>query len=79
MSSIKHDYDVDRVARALGVSLETARRWLREGLLTRDGRRVRLAGRRIGKRWSVAPEAVEAFIAQMTADAIAAPLAAAVA
>jgi hypothetical protein len=55
------------VRRAKPVHPATVLRWVLRGLLAPDGRRVRLAARRVGGSWCTTAEAVERFLAALSA------------
>ncbi len=54
------DLTAEEVAGRVGVSVSTVRRWCQRGAEVM-GRRVRLAGYRVGQNWRVSPEALEQF------------------
>ena len=50
------------------LSPATLTRWILQGSLARDGRRVRLKALRCGQRWLVHQSDLDAFFAELSAD-----------
>jgi hypothetical protein len=55
------------------VHVATVTRWIVDGVLLRDGTRLRLRGTRLPGRWVVEPAALQEFLVALTADRSATP------
>lgn len=65
-----YDLGIPETAARLHVSHQSVVRWITTGVGLRDGKRARLAAVKLGGSWRTSAEAVDAFVALITADAI---------